>query len=82
MGWGRRELAGNGRPGNISHELKTPLFSIQGYLHTLLDGAIYEEGINIDYLRRAANNAERLGNIVDDLEQINKLEDESFVIEK
>lgn len=68
--------------GNISHELKTPLFSIQGYLHTLLDGAIYEEGINIDYLRRAANNAERLGNIVDDLEQINKLEDESFVIEK
>ena len=64
--------------GNISHELKTPLFSIQGYLHTLLDGAIYEEGINIDYLRRAANNAERLGNIVDDLEQINKLENESF----
>ena len=68
--------------GNISHELKTPLFSIQGYLHTLLDGAIYDEGINIDYLKRAANNAERLGNIVNDLEQINKLEDESFVIEK
>ncbi len=68
--------------GNISHELKTPLFSIQGYLHTLLDGAIYDEGINIDYLKRAANNAERLGNIVNDLEQINKLEDESFEIEK
>lgn len=68
--------------GNISHELKTPLFSIQGYLHTLLEGAIYDENINLDYLRRASNNAERLGNIVDDLEQINKLEDESFVIEK
>lgn len=68
--------------GNISHELKTPLFSIQGYLHTLLDGAIYDEEINVDYVRRAAKNAQRLGNIVDDLEKINKLEDESFVIEK
>lgn len=68
--------------GNISHELKTPLFSIQGYLHTLLDGAIYDEEINVDYVRRAAKNAKRLGNIVDDLEKINKLEDESFVIEK
>jgi len=68
--------------GNISHELKTPLFSIQGYLHTLLDGAIYDEGINVDYLKRAAKNAERLENIVNDLEQLNKLEDESFNIEK
>ncbi len=68
--------------GNISHELKTPLFSIQGYLHTLLEGAIYDEGINLDYVRRAANNAERLGNIVDDLEHIHRLEDESFIIEK
>ena len=68
--------------GNISHELKTPLFSIQGYLHTLLDGAIYDEGINVDYVKRAAKNAERLENIVNDLEKIHKLEDESFVIEK
>jgi len=68
--------------GNISHELKTPLFSIQGYLHTLLDGAIYDEGININYIKRAAKNAERLENIVNDLEQINKLEDESFEVEK
>lgn len=68
--------------GNISHELKTPLFSIQGYLHTLLDGAIYDEGINLDYIKRAAKNAERLENIVNDLEQINKFEDESFIIEK
>jgi len=68
--------------GNISHELKTPLFSIQGYLHTLLDGAIYDEGINIDYLKRAAKNAERLENIVNDLEQINKLEGESYLLEK
>lgn len=68
--------------GNISHELKTPLFSIQGYLHTLLDGAIYDQDINVDYVKRAAKNAERLENIVNDLEQINRLEDESFIIEK
>jgi len=68
--------------GNISHELKTPLFSIQGYLHTLLDGALYDENINRDYIKRAAKNAARLENIVNDLEQINKLEDESYNIEK
>ena len=60
--------------GNISHELKTPLFSIQGYLHTLLEGGIHDEAINIKYLRRAAANVERLQNIVEDLEMINKLE--------
>lgn len=60
--------------GNISHELKTPLFTIQGYVHTLLDGGIYDEAINVKYLERAAVNLERLKNIVDDLEVINKLE--------
>lgn len=60
--------------GNVSHELKTPLFSIQGYIHTLLDGGIYDEKINRKYLLRAASNVERLQNIVEDLEIINKLE--------
>lgn len=68
--------------GYISHELKTPLFSIQGYLHTLLDGAIYEEGINVDYVKRAARNAERLQNIVNDLEMINKMESDKFSLDK
>lgn len=68
--------------GNISHELKTPLFSIQGYLHTLLDGAIYEEGINVDYVKRAARNTERLQSIVNDLEMINKMESETFALDK
>jgi two-component system phosphate regulon sensor histidine kinase PhoR len=61
--------------GNISHELKTPIFSIQGYLHTLLDGGLNDEKINMRYIERAVSNADRLQNIVDDLEVINKLEE-------
>ncbi len=60
--------------GDISHELKTPIFSIQGYIHTLLEGGLYDEKINEKYLLRAAKNIERLQTIVDDLELINKLE--------
>jgi two-component system phosphate regulon sensor histidine kinase PhoR len=60
--------------GNISHELKTPIFSIQGYLHTLLEGGLYDESINSKYLSRAAINADRLQSIVEDLEVISKLE--------
>lgn len=60
--------------GNISHELKTPIFTIQAYLHTLIEGGIYDENINLDYLKRAADNTERLQNIVEDLDIINKLE--------
>ncbi len=68
--------------GNVSHELKTPLFSIQGYLHTLLDGAIHDDKINIKYLQRAASNVDRLQTIVDDLEMINKLESSSSSLAK
>lgn len=60
--------------GNISHELKTPIFSIQGYIHTLLDGGLYDPNINMNYLKRAASNVERLQNIVEDLDAISKLE--------
>jgi len=60
--------------GNVSHEMKTPLFSIQGYLHTLLEGGLYDEKINVKYLNRAAKNVERLQVIIDDLELINQLE--------
>ena len=67
--------------GDISHELKTPIFAIQGFLHTLLDGGIYDKNINMKYLKRAANNTERLQLIVDDLEMINKLEAEASVLE-
>ncbi len=65
--------------GNISHELKTPIFSIQGYIHTLLDGGINDDKINIKFLEKAAANATRLQTIVEDLELINKLESDESI---
>src|SRR5690606_23710852 len=62
--------------GNVSHELKTPIFSIQGYIDTLIDGGLYDEKVNLHYLQRAASNVERLLSIVKNLEEINKLESE------
>jgi two-component system phosphate regulon sensor histidine kinase PhoR len=67
--------------GNVSHELKTPIFNVQGYLHTLLDGALYDEEINRQYLLRAARNVERLQTIVEDLEAISKLESGDLVLD-
>lgn len=67
--------------GNISHELKTPIFSIQGYLHTLLDGGLEDPKINRSYLEKASSNADRLQNIVEDLETISKLESDALALE-
>ena len=60
--------------GNVSHELKTPLFTVQGYILTLLDGAINDENIREKYLQRARKGIERLGYIIKDLDMITKLE--------
>ena len=60
--------------GNISHELKTPLFTVQGYILTLLEGAIDDENIRLKYLERANNGVERLNHIVKDLDMISRLE--------
>lgn len=60
--------------GNISHELKTPLFTVQGYLETLLDGALHDKNVNEKYLNRASKGLERLIYIVQDLDMITKLE--------
>lgn len=68
--------------GNVSHELKTPIFSIQGFLETLIDGAINDESVNLKYLKRAASNAERLEAIVKDLEGITSLESGDKNLEK
>ena len=60
--------------GNVSHELKTPLFTVQGYLLTLLDGALDDKKIRKKYLNRANKGVERLIYIVKDLDMITKLE--------
>lgn len=60
--------------GNISHELKTPIFNIQGYLLTLLDGALDDPEINRKYLKRANKSVDRMINIIEDLEVISDLE--------
>jgi len=60
--------------GNVSHELKTPVFNIQGYVDTLINGGLEDETINRDYLKRAEKSIDRLINIIDDLETITQLE--------
>jgi two-component system phosphate regulon sensor histidine kinase PhoR len=68
--------------GNVSHELKTPIFNIQGYIHTLLDGALRDDAVNVQYLQRAARSAERLSLIVDDLEAISKFESGELILDQ
>ncbi|MDV6169401.1 ATP-binding protein [Flavobacterium sp. DG1-102-2] len=60
--------------GNVSHELKTPLFTVQGYILTLLDGAMNDKELRKKYLQRAEKGVERLIYIVQDLDMITKME--------
>jgi len=64
--------------GNVFHELKTPIFNIQGYLETLIEGGIHDEKINEKFLQKARKNVRRITEIVDDLQMISNLEDGSF----
>jgi two-component system phosphate regulon sensor histidine kinase PhoR len=59
---------------NLSHELKTPIFAIQGYVDTLLNGALANPEVNTKFLASASRNIDRLVNLVDDLDEISKLE--------
>ena len=60
--------------GNVSHELKTPLFTVQGYISTLLDGAANDAILRDKYLKRADKGVERLIYIIKDLDMITKFE--------
>lgn len=60
--------------GNVAHELKTPIFNIQGYISTLLDGGLEDEMINRQYLERTEKSIDRLINIINDLDTISRLE--------
>jgi two-component system, OmpR family, phosphate regulon sensor histidine kinase PhoR len=59
---------------NLSHELKTPIFAIQGYVDTLLSGAMNKEEVAKKFLTNTSKNIDRLVNLVDDLDEISKLE--------
>jgi len=67
--------------GNVSHELKTPIFNIQGYVQTLIDGAIHDNEVNTRYLERANKSVDRMITIVEDLETITRLESEEITIQ-
>ncbi len=60
--------------GNVSHEIKTPIFNIQGYVHTLLEGGIKDDSINTKFLRKSVKSINRMIALVEDLEEISKLE--------
>ncbi len=60
--------------GNVAHELKTPIFNIQGYISTLLDGGLEDELVNRKYLERANKSIDRMINIICDLDTIARLE--------
>jgi len=64
--------------GNVSHELKTPLFNIQGYVETLIDGALYDKSVNTKYLKRTRKSIDRLIHIIKDLESISQLDSEEI----
>ncbi|HTL08477.1 MAG TPA: ATP-binding protein [Chitinophagaceae bacterium] len=59
---------------NLAHEFKTPIFAIQGYVDTLLDGAMEQPGIRKKFLENASRNIDRLVNLMNDLDEISKLE--------
>jgi len=65
----RREFVGN-----LSHELKTPIFNIQGYLLTLLEGGLHDPKINVSYLEKASKSVDRMISLIEDLDDISKLE--------
>lgn len=73
---------------NLAHELRTPIFSVQGYVDTLLGGALEDPAVNVKFLNNASKSIDRLVRLVDDLDQISKLESgkipiiqEAFVIQ-
>jgi two-component system, OmpR family, phosphate regulon sensor histidine kinase PhoR len=67
--------------GNLAHELKTPVFSIQGYVLTLLEGALEDQQVNRMFLERASKSIERMTSILEDLDQITRLEVDDLKLE-
>lgn len=67
---------------NLSHEFKTPVFAIQGYIDTLLSGALHDPEVNKKFLEKTARNVERLTHLLNDLDEISSLERGELVLYK
>lgn len=67
--------------GNLAHELKTPVFSIQGYIDTLLDTDLHDSELNRKFLQRAATSCDRLSDLIKDLDQITSFESGNMPLE-
>jgi len=68
--------------GNVSHELKTPIFNIQGYIASLLEGGLEDKNINRNFLEKADKNVDRMVNIVMDLQTISRFEASELELNK
>jgi len=64
--------------GNVSHEIKTPLFILQGYVDTLIDGAVNDSKVNIKFLNKIKNQSKRLNNLMEDLIKISMIESDEL----
>jgi len=67
---------------NLAHELKTPIFAAQGYIDTLLNGAIHDDNVNITFLQKAGKSIDRLSDLITDLDEISKIESNQLPINK
>ena len=67
--------------GNISHELKTPVFNMQGFVYTLLDGAVNDENVKIKYLERASKSIDRMITMLNDLDVITSIESHNYSLD-
>lgn len=67
--------------GNLSHELRTPVFSVQGYILTLLEGGLEDESINRKFLQRASKGVDRITHIIEDLDSITRMEDSRLTMD-
>jgi two-component system phosphate regulon sensor histidine kinase PhoR len=67
---------------NLAHELKTPIFAAQGYIDTLLGGALQDNNVNTLFLQKAEKSIERLSDLVTDLDQISRIESNRLPINK
>jgi two-component system phosphate regulon sensor histidine kinase PhoR len=67
---------------NVAHELKTPIFAAQGYIETLLDGALEDEKVSHLFLQKASKSIDRLSELVKDLDEISRIESNQLVLHK